>query len=52
VVLDYDLAKDGDGHDVQEIDWPDGSNSRAVLIPHTADVQPDGFVEAVYGKTQ
>ena len=52
VVLDYDLAKDGDGQDVQEIDWPDGSYSRAVLIPHTADVQPDGFVEAVYGKAQ
>ena len=50
VVLDYDLAKDGDDHDVQEIDWPDGGNSKAVLIPHTADVQPHGFVEAVYGK--
>jgi hypothetical protein len=52
IVLDYDLAKDGEGHDVQEIYWPDGSTSRAVLITHTADVQQDGFVNSVYEKAE
>ena len=47
-VLDYDLAKDGEGHDVQAIAWPDGSHSNAVVITHTASVELGGFAESVF----